>query len=218
MYRSKLELLDKALSLAGLTIGELANQLNVIPPSDLKKKKGWMGQLIELALGASAGSKPIQDFPEIGVELKTIPVDINLKPIESTYICTAQLIRTHELIWEKTHLRNKLSEILWLPIIGNKNDSFLIKTIGTAFLWQPDNNEINLLRQDWEELMAMISEGKIETISARTGQVLQLRPKAANGSALTNAIGLNGTIIQTRPRGFYLRTAFTAQILKNHYQ
>lgn len=218
MYRTKLELLDKALSLAGLTIGELANQLNVIPPSDLKKKKGWMGQLIELALGASAGSKPIQDFPEIGVELKTIPVDINLKPIESTYICTAQLIRTHELIWEKTHLRNKLSEILWLPIIGNKNDSFLIKTIGTAFLWQPDNNEINLLRQDWEELMAMISEGKIETISARTGQVLQLRPKAANGSALTNAIGLNGTIIQTRPRGFYLRTAFTAQILKNHYQ
>lgn len=218
MYRSKLELLDKALSLAGLTIGELANQLNVIPPSDLKKKKGWMGQLIELALGASAGSKPIQDFPEIGVELKTIPVDINLKPIESTYICTAQLIRTHELIWEKTHLRNKLSEILWLPIIGNKNDAFLIKTIGTAFLWQPDDNEINLLRQDWEELMEMISEGKIETISARTGQVLQLRPKAANGSALTDAIGLNGTIIQTRPRGFYLRTAFTAQILKNHYQ
>ncbi len=218
MYRSKLELLEKALSLAGLTIGELANQLNVIPPSDLKKKKGWMGQLIELALGASAGSKPIQDFPEIGVELKTIPVDTNLKPIESTYICTTQLIRTHELIWEKTHLRNKLSEILWLPIIGNKNDSFLIKTIGTAFLWQPDDNEINLLRQDWEELMEMISEGKIESISARTGQVLQLRPKAANGSALTNAIGLNGTIIQTRPRGFYLRTAFTAQILKNHYR
>ncbi len=31
--------------------------------------------LLELWLGASAGSKPEQDFAALGVELKTIPVD-----------------------------------------------------------------------------------------------------------------------------------------------
>ncbi|MGR5543468.1 DNA mismatch repair endonuclease MutH, partial [Vibrio campbellii] len=46
---------------------------------------------------------------------------------------------------------------------------------------------------------------------------LQLRPKAANGKALTEAYGSSGKIIKTRPRGFYLRTQFTASILNDHY-
>jgi DNA mismatch repair endonuclease MutH len=41
---------------------------------DLKRDKGWIGILLELWLGASAGSKPEQDFAALGVELKTIPV------------------------------------------------------------------------------------------------------------------------------------------------
>ena len=69
------------------------------------------------------------------------------------------------------------------------------------------------LRQDWEELMELIALGKIEKITARHGQYLQLRPKAADGQALTDAIGPNGTVIQTRPRGFYLRKEFTHNIL-----
>jgi DNA mismatch repair protein MutH len=41
----------------------------------LKRDKGWIGILLELWLGASAGSKPEQDFAALGVELKTIPID-----------------------------------------------------------------------------------------------------------------------------------------------
>ncbi|MDI8106950.1 hypothetical protein MJN85_30220, partial [Salmonella enterica subsp. enterica serovar Anatum] len=36
------------------------------------------------------------------------------------------------------------------------------------------------LRLDWEELMDMIVLGQVERITARHGEVLQLRPKAAN--------------------------------------
>ncbi|MFB0975307.1 MAG: DNA mismatch repair protein MutH, partial [Tolumonas sp.] len=43
---------------------------------------------------------------------------------------------------------------------------------------------------------------------------LQLRPKAASGRSLTLAIGKDGTLIQTRPRGFYLRSTFTRQLLR----
>ena len=62
------------------------------------------------------------------------------------------------------------------------------RRIGMPLLWSPNEEEERLLRQDWEELMDMIVLGEVEQISARHGQVLQLRPKAANNKALTRAI------------------------------
>lgn len=44
----------------------------IVTPKDLKRDKGWIGVLLEIWLGASAGSKPEQDFAALGVELKTI--------------------------------------------------------------------------------------------------------------------------------------------------
>jgi DNA mismatch repair protein MutH len=66
--------------------------------------------------------------------------------------------------------------------------------------------------------MEMIALGQVENITAKQGQYLQLRPKAANGDALTEAIGKNGQIIHTRPRGFYLRKEFTNKILQDFFK
>ena len=55
---------------------------------------------------------------------------------------------------------------------------------------------------DWEELMDLIVLGEVERITARHGEVLQLRPKAANSKALTEAIGARGETILTLPMGF----------------
>lgn len=65
--------------------------------------------------------------------------------------------------------------------------------------------------------MELVALGRIESITAHHGEVLQLRPKAANGQALTSAIGRQGQLIQTRPRGFYLRTLFTQQLLQQAF-
>lgn len=58
--------------------------------------------------------------------------------------------------------------------------------------------------------MDLIVLGRVESITARHGEVLQLRPKAANSRALTEAIGEFGQPILTLPRGFYLKKTFTA--------
>ncbi len=42
-------------------------------PRDLKRDKGWTGILLELWLGASAGSKPEQDFAALGSSSKRSP-------------------------------------------------------------------------------------------------------------------------------------------------
>lgn len=210
-------LLDNAQALAGLSLGELAARLAQPVPADLRRDKGWIGQLLELALGASAGSKPEQDFPELGVELKTLPIDERGRPLETTFVCVAPLTDIAGLRWEDSNVRNKLSRVLWIPVLGNRTQAPGERLLGPPLLWTPDEREAQLLRQDWEEIMELISLGRVQEITARHGQVLQLRPKAANGRALTDAIGPAGQWIQTRPRGFYLKTTFTAGLLARHF-
>ena len=65
--------------------------------------------------------------------------------------------------------------------------------------------------------MDMIVLGHVEKITARHGEILQLRPKAANSKALTEAYGADGQPIKTLPRGFYLKTHFTAELLERYF-
>lgn len=210
-------LLNNAEQLAGLSLRELAEMQAIATPPNLRRDKGWIGQLLEQALGASAGSKPEQDFPELGVELKTIPVDSRGKPLETTFVSVAPLTGISGLRWQDSNVRNKLSCVLWIPIIGERSLAPGNRMIGQPLLWQPSTEQEHLLRQDWEEIMELISLGQVQNISARHGQVLQLRPKAANSRALTEAIGDQGQAIMTLPRGFYLKTQFTAALLAQHF-
>lgn len=218
MYQNIDELVHTAEQLAGSTLAELAEQLGVATPSSLLREKGWIGQLLELALGASAGSKPQQDFPELGVELKTLPLANNSVPLESTFVCTAPLLHQQQVTWKTSNVHHKLSTVLWIPIFGDRQQTIGSRMIGNPWLWNPSAEQEQLLRQDWEEIMELIALGKVESVSARHGQALQLRPKAANGKSLTPAIGRNGTLIQTRPRGFYLRSSFTQKLLRAQFQ
>lgn len=60
----------------------------------------------------------------------------------------------------------------------------------------------------------MVKTGHVESINARIGQIMQLRPKCANGKALTDCTGPDGEIIKTRPRGFYMRRSFTKELIE----
>lgn len=210
-------LLSRAHDIAGLSLAELAHRADLRVPKDLRRHKGWVGQLIEWHLGATAGSKPEQDFPELGVELKTIPIDPLGKPLETTFVCVAPLVGLTGLSWEHSNIRNKLSRVLWIPVEGSRDIPVAERRVGMPLLWSPSPEEEALLRQDWEELMDMIVLGQVEQITARHGQVLQLRPKAANGRALTRAIGQDGDPVLTRPRGFYLKIPFTHALLRHYY-
>jgi DNA mismatch repair protein MutH len=212
--RSIQELMQRADALAGLTLGEVAEMAHVTVPVNFKREKGWTGQLIELCLGASAGSKTQQDFAKLGIELKTIPIDEQGSPLETTYVCYAPLTNIASIEWQTSSVKNKIKQVLWVPIDGRRTVAPKDRCIATPFLWSPTAAQNNQLSTDWEELMEMIALGQIENITARHGQYLQLRPKAANGNVLTEAIGKDGQIINTRPRGFYLRKEFTGKILR----
>ena len=207
------QLLSQAQSIAGLTFGELADELHIPVPPDLKRDKGWVGMLLERALGATAGSKAEQDFSHLGVELKTLPINAEGYPLETTFVSLAPLVQNSGVKWENSHVRHKLSCVLWMPIEGSRHIPLGERHIGAPILWKPTAEQERQLKQDWEELMDLIVLGKLDQITARIGEVMQLRPKGANSRAVTKGIGKNGEIIDTLPLGFYLRKEFTANIL-----
>lgn len=213
--KNETELLHRAKSIAGLTLGELAQELGVSVPPDLKRDKGWVGQLIEIALGAKAGSKPEQDFAHLGIELKTIPINAHGFPLETTFVSLAPLIQNSGVNWESSHVKHKLSRVLWIPVQGERHIPLAERFIGTPILWQPSKAQEYRLRRDWEELMDYIVLGKLHQINATYGEVLQLRPKGANSRTRAKGINAKGEIIDTLPLGFYLRKEFTAEILQN---
>lgn len=211
--RDDAELLQRARALAGHRLGEVARRFGLPVPPDLRRHKGWVGQLLETALGASAGSRALPDFPHLGIEMKTLPVTAAGKPRESTYVCTMPLDGSLEPTWEDSWVRGKLSCVLWVPVVGEGAVPPGDRQIGTPFLWRPSADEDALLRADWEGVAELAALGELWQLHARHGVVLQVRPKGARASDRTWVLGEEGAWVQDMPRGFYLRPTFTAKIL-----
>lgn len=209
-------LLERAYALSGLTLGEIAQNQGIVVPKDLKREKGWVGLLLEKVLGASAGSKPEPDFPHLGIELKSLPINQQGKPLETTFVCVAPLTGLVGATWHNSHIRNKMSRVLWVPVISERSIPIAKRIIGTPFIWSPSIEEEQLLALDWQELTDMIVLGEVENINAKHGQVLQLRPKAANSQVRTKAINKHGQPFMTLPRGFYLKISFTHMLISKH--
>ena len=211
------ELLARAAELAGLRLAELAPRFGLAVPADLRRAKGFVGGLLERALGASAGSRALPDFPELGIELKTLPVDRSGAPVESTFVCTIPLTEIGQVEWADSRVRRKLAKVLWIPVEGERAIAVGQRRIGQALLYLMPPVDEAVLRADWEELAGYIGRGHVEALSGHLGKYLQIRPKAADSRARRVGFDAEGAPFAALPRGFYLRPSFTGAILARHF-
>ncbi|KGP64392.1 DNA mismatch repair protein [Legionella norrlandica] len=215
--KNEQELLSRCQLIEGLSFAQLANELNIIISSNPTQRKGWGGQALELALGADAKNESLPDFKQLGIELKTIPISKTGKPAESTFIVSIPLLSIHQQNWQSSQCYAKLKRVLWIPIEGDAGIPFPQRRIGRGFLWSPNKYHASILEEDWNYLTNQIIMGQLETLDARSGEYLQIRPKAANGKSLCYGYDSEGNRIKTLPRGFYLRSHFTALILQQSF-
>jgi len=207
------ELLERCQNLAGKTLGNIAAELDIHVPENLQRHKGWVGMLLESYLGADAGNKAEPDFMGLGIEMKTMPLNALGQPKESTYVCTVSMQQSGDLIWKDSWVRRKLAHVLWVPIEADPNIPLSERYIGNAWLWKPTPKQDATLKRDWEELMDRIVLGEQADITAKEGEYMQIRPKAANSRVLVKGISAQGDQELINPKGFYLRTSFTKQLL-----
>jgi DNA mismatch repair protein MutH len=212
------ELLRSARRLGGHTLGALAEQLGVEVPEDQRRAKGWVGQLLERALWATAASRAVPDFEALGVEMKTIPIDDKGLPMESTFVATLDVSDHRALKWVSSSIRKKLARVLWIPVEADRETPMTARRVGSAVLWSPSPEEEAHLRADFEEIADLVAEGFGETITGERGKWLQLRPKGADSKSLRWTYDTDGAPVRTAPRAFYLRPSFTAALIAKQYQ
>lgn len=210
--RDEADLMRRAHALVGRSLESLSHDLQMDLKGNPVRLKGKVGELVERALGATGGSHRALDFPELGIELKTIPLDDRDTPRESTFVCAVSLVDADRAEWASSWVRAKLARVLWVPVQADLAGS---RHFGRPLLWSPSVEQERGLWHDFDEIVGRVGAGDIEGLTARVGRWLQLRPKAAHGGVRTGAPGLDGEIVPTVPRGFYLRARFTGAILRD---
>lgn len=107
------EACEKFNSLAGIKFGELFSSSNM---DMIIVNKGKTGQLLELALGMNLSSTNL-DFED--GELKTNKCDASGNPKETVFITQISSVideLIHRRTFEDTHLYEKISNILYVPV------------------------------------------------------------------------------------------------------
>jgi DNA mismatch repair protein MutH len=192
-------------ALRGCTLGALA-QLHGVPAAPAGK--GWTGMLLERALGATAGSRAVPDFPALGIELKSVGVDALARPLESTFVASLNLSAADQR-WETSAVRKKLARVAW--VVVDASLPLLDRRCIGAFLWSPSAADEGTLRADYEDIVELLQEGF--PVRATTGALLQLRPKGRDSGQLRRALNEDGESSRAPPRAFYLRRSFVARVL-----
>jgi DNA mismatch repair protein MutH len=207
------ELSERALRLGGRTVGDLAGELGVPVPDTLSRAKGFVGGLLERALGVTAVGDEV-DFPHLGVELKSVPVDRAGVPRESTYVCRVSYRAIARESWPSSRVRAKLSRVMFVPIEADPAVAIRDRRIGRAVEFALEGEMEETLAADWTLLAGRLGAG--QDVTAREGRYLQLRPKAPNGRTRSLAPASDGGSSLEIPRGFYLRAAFTRELFARY--
>lgn len=161
------------------------NILSLIKSKITPPNKGKTGQLLELALGKNLDSANL-DFED--GELKSNKCDITGRPLETVFITQISSIidgLIAERPFEETHLYDKISNILYVPVykVGDPHNWMFLDTIHIDLTKPEFSCLLNIWRDDYYSICRQLKE-HIETsrdgfIHTLNGRHIQVRSKDA---------------------------------------
>lgn len=184
-----------------------------------KRQKGGLGTIIEerfFHYPANDDSRP--DFPEAGVELKVSPYRIaagGKKVAKERLIIT--MINYNEVVFETfetSHVWNKSKRILLIYYLYLKEAlSKLDYRIDYARLFTPPENDLAIIRHDFELIVDKIKKGKAHELSEADTLYLGAATKAATSS---NRRSQPYSDIPAKPRAFAFKNSYMTFVLNNY--
>jgi DNA mismatch repair endonuclease MutH len=132
--------------------------------------KGKFGQFIEkYYFGIDNNSDSEPDFKEVGVELKSTPIKELKKggyvPKERLVLNIINYDDILEETWEKSHFLSKNELLLLIIYLYEEDKNFLDYLIKYVTLWKIQDEDRELIRQDWEKIVNKIKDGKAHELS-----------------------------------------------------
>ena len=186
-----------------------------------RMKKG--GLIVENLLGIENNNRDEADLPQIGCEIKILPLQKNkdgsIKAKEPTAIQMINYCEVAKETWETAKLRSKINLTFWVVYLAKvdgkpkQQDDYVIVDY---FLDHPSDVQNGVFKTDWEEIQAYIKRGDADKLSCSMGVYLEPKTKGANNQDKTDAPDGKGGITRARRRAFYYKKNYTnTQIIPN---
>jgi DNA mismatch repair endonuclease MutH len=197
----------------GKTIQEIKAELSIEREN---MKKGASGLIVENLLGIANNNNADADIPEIGCEIKILPLQLNkngqVKAKEPTQIQMINYFEVANETWNNAKIRKKINLTFWVVYLAKVNGKTLQQDdykIIDYFVDHPVENTILIFKQDWESIKELIIRGVADTLSCSMGQYLEPKTKGANNKDVTDAPDGKGGITKARRRAFYYKKNYT---------
>ncbi|MBR5521904.1 MAG: hypothetical protein IKV82_00350 [Akkermansia sp.] len=197
----------------GKTIGQIKDELNI---ERSRMVKGASGLIVEKLLGIENNNRDGADIPEIGCEIKILPLQQNkngeIKAKEPTAIQMINYVEVAQETWETTKLRGKIALTFWVVYLAKKDGKALNQNdyvIVDYFMDHPDDVQNGVFKKDWEEIQNYIKSGRADELSCSMGVYLEPKTKGKNNQDKTDAPDGKGGTIKARRRAFYYKKNYT---------
>ena len=211
-------------SAIGKTFGEL-QKMNVKTVSDSNAdktdevfNKAFFGHLFETdVFGMDINSFSRPDFEEAGIELKVTPYkknkDNTLSAKERLVLNIIDYMTEYKNTFENSHFmsKNKKLQIIWYLWEKEKKKEDL--RITNELLYSFPNEDMPIIKKDWEFIVKKIKNGKAHEISEADTMYLGACTKGANSESKRDQPFSN---IKAMQRAFCFKTSYMTGLVRKY--
>ena len=203
-------------------ICKLDAQLNGESDDSGEKKgnKGRLGQLVEERyFHYRCNNNPTPDFEEAGVELKVSPFLENKKgqitAKERLVISLIDYCKVVEESFANSHMWKKAQKILLVYYLYRKEiEDKLDYKIRFTGLFTPPEEDLKIIRQDFETIKTKIRIGKAHELSGRDTLYLEAAPK---GTKTSKNRKQPFSDVLAKPRAFAFKASYMTCVLNKYF-
>lgn len=187
--------------------------------SEVKRNKGNLGQIIEERFFRySCNSDSRADFYEAGVELKVTPYKKNLNGTlsakERLILTMIDYFQVADEQFEQSHLWNKSRLILLVYYLYSKEvKSNIDYKIGYSRLFTPPEQDVKIIKHDYEVIVSKIRNGKAHELSEGDTLYLGAAPKASTSKDRRKQ-PFNDEL--AKPRAFAFKNSYMTYVLNTY--
>jgi len=192
----------------------LRDAINDLPESLVVGGKGKFGNILErYYFGYMPNSRPEPDFPKAGVELKSTPLKRQGKRLvakERLVLGNIDFMTLDTETWEKSSLLKKSRLLLLVFYLHEDDKGPLDREIKIVRLWEFPEEDLAIIKSDWERIAAKVREGRANELSEGDTLYLGACTKAADSSVLKKQ---KNSSILAKPRAFSLKQSYMNAVI-----
>jgi len=177
--------------------------------------KGGLGDLVERGyFGINPGNISQPDFTEAGVELKTTPAKRVGKRLRAKERLVLQMI-DYDVVcgenWENSSFRSKNELLLLMIYLWEEGRAPLDYVFKIARLWSPPEEDLEIIRDDWEAIVAKIRDGRAHELSEGDTMYLAACTKSSKGSDRRTQPYSD---VPAKPRAFAFKASYMNSVIE----